>query len=597
MRTRRFDAAAGVIVALLVGGFWAGTKTVGADDPKPVKPGGKPPPPQYDHPARDPAPVAAAVDREIDRALAAARVPASACADDAEFLRRAYLDVAGRIPTAERAAAFLDSTDPDRRRKLVDELLASPDFGRHTADLWRPLLAPRDPANTKPQVDRFSPWLAEQFNRNRGWDAIAAELLGASGDVKDRPETTFLMAHAENAQPKADALAGAAGRVFLGVQLQCAECHDHPFAPWTQDDFWGVAAFFGKLRNTGTKGPPWVLTEDPDPKPLDVKNGGVERPKVRPGGVIVIPGTGGNKGAGREVTAKVLGGEAIKLDDTGPFRPRFVGWVTGKDNPYFARAFVNRVWAQLLGRGLVNPVDNLHADNKPSHPAVLDLLATEFVASGFDAKHLVRCVCNTKAYQRTSRPAAGNEQDAELFSRMAVKPVGPEALYDSLTVVYTGSADKNAPAGKPGLKSGEKPTAKPGGKPATKPGEKPTPPKPEAGKPAYRPTNPRDEFVAFFRGSGSGEAGEFAHGIPQFLRRMNGEAFNATAPVVERLVRAETGTEKAIETLYLTALSRRPTPRERELMEKYVAGRPTPAEGYDGVLWVLLNSGEFVLNR
>jgi hypothetical protein len=390
--------------------------------------------------------------------------------------------------------------------------------------------------------------------------------------VKDRPETTFLMSHAANAQPKPDLLAGAAGRVFLGVQLQCAECHDHPFAPWTQNDFWGVAAFFGKLRNTGTKGPPWVLTEDLDSKPLDVKNGGVERPKLLANGVIVIPGAGGNKGAGREVRAQVPGGDPLKLDDAAPFRPRFVEWVTNKDNPYFARAFVNRVWAVLLSRGLVNPVDNMHADNRPSHPPVLDLLAAEFAASGFDAKHLYRCVCNAKAYQRTSRPAPGNERDTTLFSRMAVKPVGPEALYDSLAVVYGGALDKNAaPGGKPG---------------GSKPGE----------KPAYGPTNPRDEFVNFFRGQG-GEVGEFAHGMPQFLRRMNGEWFNAPAPVIDRLVKAGASTEKAIATLYLTALSRRPTACEKELMAKYVAGRPTPAEGYSGVLWVLLNSGEFVLNR
>lgn len=563
-----------------------------ADDPKPAKPGVKPVP-QFEHPARDPAPVAAAIDRILDQRLAEAKVPASPLADDAEFLRRAYLDIAGHIPTAEQARAFLDGTDPDRRRKLIDELLASPGFGRHLADLWRPLLAPRDPANTKPQADKFSPWLAEQFNRNRGWDALAAEMLGATGDVKDRPETTFLMSHAENAQPKADVLAGAAGRVFFGVQLQCAECHDHPFAPWTQDDFWGLAAFFGKLRNSGTKGPPWALTEDPDPKPVAVKSGGVERPKVKTGGVIVIPSTGGNKGVGREVKPKVLGGQPLALDDAAPFRPRFVTWATGADNPYFARAYVNRVWAQMFGRGLANPVDNLHAENPPSHPAVVDVLAREFVASGFDVKHLVRCVCTTQAYQRSSRPATGNEADAELFSHMAVKPIGPEALFDSLMIVYgVGPADTNAPSGKPGT---GKPVVKP---PVPKPeATKPMPPKPEAGKPAYGPTNPRDDFVNAFRGQGGGESGEFAHGIPQFLRRMNGDAFNAPAPVVDRLVRSGVGTAEAVEALYLTTLSRRPTARERVLMAKYVAGRPSPADGYAGVLWVLLNSGEFALNR
>src|SRR5207249_7482346 len=130
----------------------------------------------------------------------------------------------------------------------------------------------------------------------------------------------------------------------------------------------------------------------------------------------------------------------------------FVDWLMRKDNPYFARAYVNRTWAQFFGRGLVNPVDNMHDGNPPSHPALLDSLAAEFAASGFDTKHLVRSICNSQAYQRTSRPASGNEKDTELFSHMAVKPVAPEALYDSLTVVYGVNADKNAPTGKPGVK-------------------------------------------------------------------------------------------------------------------------------------------------
>jgi hypothetical protein len=533
---------------------------------------------------RDPAPVAAAIDRKIDRRLVAAGVPASPAANDAEFLRRAFLDLAGTIPTPDRAAAFLDSPDPDKRRRLIDELLAAPEFGRHLADMWRPLLAPRDPANTKPQVDRFSPWLAGEFNRNRRWDSLAAELLGATGEVKDRPETTFVMAHAQNFQPMPDLLAAGAGRAFLGVQLQCAECHDHPFAPWKQGDFWGVAAFFGKLRNTGVKGPPYTLTEEPDPKPLAPKQGGVERPSIRPGGAIVIPATGGNKGAGGVMPPKLLGGEPLTFDDAAPFRPRFVAWATAKENPYFARAFANRVWAQLFGRGLVHPVDNLHDDNPASHPTVLDGLAAEFAAGGFHVKHLYRCVCATRAYQRSSRLLPGNEKDNTLFARMAVKPIGPEALYDSLAIVFseTKAGGKAVGSGKPA--GGLNPAAKPG---ETK--------KPVTGK-SYGPVNPREEFANFFRGQG-GEPGEFIHGIPQFLRRMNGEAFNATPPVIDRLVREGTSPEAAIDRLYLATLSRRPTADERALMAKYVATRPSPEQGYAGVLWVLLNTGEFVLCR
>src|SRR5262249_42880356 len=351
-----------------------------------------------------------------------------------------------------------------------------------------------------------------------------SDLLGFAGDVKDRPASTFLMTHGENFQPKPDLLAAAAGKAFLGVQLQCAECHDHPFAPWKQADFWGVAAFFGKVRNTRINGPPYVLTEDADPKPLDVKNGGSPRPTSGPGGAITIPGTGGNKGAGEVVAAKVLGGKPLTLDDAAPFRPTFVEWATGRENPYFARAFVNRAWAQLFGRGLVHAVDNLHADNPPSHPELLDLLAREFADSEFDVKHLYRCVCNSNAYQRSSRALPGNEKDALLLSKMAVKPIGPEAIYNSIETVL--GENKNASGG--GKAGGNKPA-----------GTKPAGTKPAAGKPASPAVSPRDEFVNFFRGQGGAEPGEFAHGIPQFLRRMNGAQFNAGAPMIERLVKEQ----------------------------------------------------------
>lgn len=540
--------------------------------PTALKPGMKPsppPPPSYEHPPRDPLPVAAAIDREIERRLAEAKVPLSPQADDEEFLRRPFLDIAGRIPTLDEATQFLDDTDPDKRRKLIDKLLTSQDYGRHVADLWRPLLAPRDPSG-KPGIDKFGPWLAEQFNRNRGWNAIAAELIGTTGDIKDRPETSFLMANGEMNQPKPNLVASAVGKVFLGVQIQCAECHDHPFAPWKQADFWGVAAYFGKLRNSGTKGPPWALTEDPDPNPATSKMIGIHRPAMKPGGVIVIPADGGNKGAGQEIAAKVLGGTPAALDDSAAFRPAFVSWATSRENPYFARAFVNRLWAQLFNRGLVHPVDDLREDNPATHPAVLDLLAAEFAASDFDVKHLVRCIALTRAYQRSSKPIAGNESDTELLSRMAVKPIGPESLFDSLAVLHSGKFSPMKPA---------------------------QPMKPTGAKPGFGYANPRDAFAAYFRGAGGAAPGEFDHGIPQFLRRMNGEAFAASPPLVERIARDESNPEKVVEKLYLATLSRRPTAEERKITADYIARKTSPHDGYSGVLWALLNSSEFALNR
>src|SRR5262249_19348327 len=212
-----------------------------------------------------------------------------------------------------------------------------------------------------------------QFQRARGWAKIVPGLLAADGDIAKNPQTAFVMANSEDFRPRPNLLAGSAARLSLGVQLRCAECHNHPFAPWKQADFWGTAAFFGRLRvnSKNKKGPPFILNEDPDPDPASAQ---------APGAAIVIPPTAG-KAAGQVVRARYLGGTEPDLPAEGALRPAFAAWVTSPENPYFARAAVNRMWAHFFGRGLVNPVDDLRDDNPPSHPALLDLLAEEFRAS------------------------------------------------------------------------------------------------------------------------------------------------------------------------------------------------------------------------
>jgi hypothetical protein len=577
-------------------------------------------------PARVFAPITAAIDRELDKHLAQAGVPASPRCDDAEFLRRVSLDITGRIPTLGRTTAFLDSSEPDKRRKLIDELLSTQQFGQHFGTIWRNLLAPPDPTTTKAQPDRFSPWLAEQFNHNRGWDKIVYELLTIEGDVNRTPQMAFLMANSESFEPKPNLLAAATMRYFLGVQLQCAECHNHPFARWTQEDFWSTAAFFSWLRKTGGKGPPFIIGEAaPDPLASTGKKGEAAPPPPPPGAAIAIPSTSGKNG-GKIVKARFLGGEEPKLEGDGPFRPRFAQWVVAPENPYFARAFVNRVWSQFFGRGFVNPVDNFHDDNAPSHPELLQLLAEEFKASGHDFKHLVRCLCNSQAYQRTSRSLPENEGDKKLFSRMVVKVMSPESFYDSLTVLLT---DEMAPASKSGDFKSKQPAQNKPKQPAENKPKQPTDNKPKqpnedkAKQPtdnkAKQPTenkpkqpdvkqpeakgkgmlgNSRDQFIQFFRGSAeAAEAGEFRHGIPQFLRRMNAEEFNNGSALIARLNRPGSSRDQVIEGLYLATLSRRPTATEVQLMSDYVSRRNDVEKGYAGVLWILLNSGEFVLNH
>ena len=519
--------------------------------------------PRAQPPARDPMPLAAAIDREVDQRLAEAKAPPSPPADDAEFLRRVTLDITGRIPTSERTRAFLADTDSQKRRRLIDELLASPDYGRHFGTVWRNRIMPPEAGKggKPPPADRFSPWLAEQFNQDRPWNEIVAELLTVEGDIARNPQSGFVMANSEGFRPQADRLAASVARLFLGVQLQCAQCHNHPFTGWTQADFWGTAAFFGRVRNTGKKGPPFILTEEPDlDPPATGKKGAAGAPPAAPGGAIVIPAAAG-KGAGKVVKAKFLDGTEPALDEHRPYRPVFAAWLTAPTNPYFAPAAVNRLWAHFFGRGLVNPVDNFHPDNPPSHPALLKLLAAEFTASGGDFKHLVRGLCNSRAYQRTSRPVPGNEADSQLFSHVAVKVLGPEVLYDALTTAMSAGP---APGGKRALPS----------------------------------LGSRGQFVQLFSALGdAAETGEYGAGIPQLLKLMNAEEFNRSTPIVDRLVKTGASPAQAVEELYLASLCRRPTADEVRLMSEYVARRGDRQRAYAGVLWILLNSSEFALNH
>jgi hypothetical protein len=524
---------------------------------------------------REPAVVAAAIDTLIDERLASAGVSASPAAADGEFSRRATLDILGRIPTSPEAIAFLDDADPDKCARLIDRLLADPQYGEHLATIWNELIQPRDAGSKKAVRDALTPWLAEQFNRGRGWDAIVADLLTVTGTIRDNPQAGFILANSENSEPQPHLLADATARLFWGVQLRCAECHDHPFAPWKQTDFWGTAAFFSRLRKGYTDGKSpngYTFTESPPDEPLSQKFAKLLAATDVAGPAIVVPETGG-KLANQVVRARFLGGDEPSWTDNGPYRERFVAWTTSADNPWFAANTVNRLWAQLMGRGLVNPLDGFQPGNPPSHPGVLDLLASELVASDFDIKHVLRIICSTRAYQRTSRPLADNADDAELYSHMAVKPLRPEMLYDSLSVALfpvPPKAGSKTPPGKPQPASGLQPL----------------------------PDMPRPEFVRLFgTRTGENEGSIVNSGVPQFLRLLNGKLLNEDTPALDRLLKTRPAPGEAIESLYLTALARRPTAAESRRMTDFVAGHDDEREAYADILWALVNSAEFALNH
>lgn len=493
---------------------------------------------------KDDAELSRLIDSHIDKKLAEAKVPASPVCSDEEFLRRACLDLTGVIPTEDEARQFLDSKDPKKREKLVDRLLDDPNFGKHLADIWQAKLLPRDSANRFVLREPFIDWLAESFNKNRPWNLFVFDLVSATGTVAENPAVTYFLSNRS-----VDKITDGVSQHFLGIQLQCAQCHNHPFTDWKQTEYWGMAEFFSKVRpdnpRNGNKGG--------DNTQIGVQEG-AGKTRIRD----FFPE------AAKEVPAKFLGGSEAKMAATEPYRPILARWMTSPDNPYFAKAMVNRTWALLFGTGFVNPVDDMHDENPASHPELLTGLAKNFSHNGFDVKYLYRAICNSKTYQRTSKPVKGNENDDQLFSHMTVKVMSPEQLYDSLAKV-TG----------------------PDGRAAA--------PRPRAAQNPRNRVNQRDTFVQFFlAGAEISNATEYEAGIPQALKLMNSRVLGNPG-LVRRFAGPRDEPAEVIEKIYLAALSRRPTREEVSKLKDYVSKAGTANEAYGDILWVVLNSSEFAM--
>ncbi len=488
------------------------------------------------------------IDTRINEQLAAEGIKASPLAGDAEFLRRVYLDITGVIPPADKATAFLASKDPNKRAKVIDELLASPQYGRHMADVWQALLFPHNSDNRRLSESPLVDWLRKGFNENKPWDQFVSELITASGPVDKNGAVTFFLAN-----PTPDKLTDLTSKLFMGVQLQCAQCHNHPFTKWKQTEYWGMAAFFTKVKANGR---PNAAAKNGTV--LAVSEEGKGRRTKLPESAKVVP-------------AKFFQGEQPSLSANEPYRPVLARWLTSADNPFFARAMVNRMWGQFFGRGFINPVDNMTEDNTASHPELLKELAEQFAANGFDLKDLIRAICTSQTYQRSSKPAAGNDKDTTLFSHMAVKPLSPEQLYDSLKLVLGEPA--RAPKAGPGRKGA-------------------------ANQPRGAGANPRNQFVTFFQVDESVDQTEYQAGIPQALRLMNSGEFNTErAAVLARVEKPGQMPAVVIQQLYLATLTRRPTPAEAQRLTGYVAKTHDRHKAYSDILWALLNSSEFALNH
>jgi hypothetical protein len=499
----------------------------------------------------DAAELAALIDEQIEARLHAEQILPAAQADNAEFLRRVYLDVHGVIPTGEEAARFLSDTATDKRVHLVDRLLADPRYGQYLADIWQGyLISPL--ADDSRRAEPFRVWLAERFN-TATWDQITTELLTATGKMEDNPAVIYLI---EGRHPRSvPDLTELTSRFFLGIRLSCAQCHDHPFVDWKQQDFWGMAAFFTQIQTPGKAKQVYKVGVKDDRKVTLSSLAG----DGAPDGFVLRPAT-------------FLGGEELSPDRGVSHRAALAAWMVSPDNAYFARAIVNRTWWRLFGRGLVNPVDDMHAANPPSHPELLKLLSARFIESGFDLKYLTRAIVLSRTYQRTSRTSSAVEtgktaekqvpdRDVALFGRMPVKVLSPGQLYDSLATIF--------------------------GPPAKKRGGDPR-------------LSLRAEFVQFFGDDGDPDSTEYRRGIPHLLRLMNSGQFSGYtgSNLYQRVAAADDSPDAVARDMFLTVLTRQPTDVEQQIFREYVAASEgSLKEAKRELAWALMMTSEFSLNH
>jgi hypothetical protein len=478
--------------------------------------------------------LSARIDQHIEQRLAKEKVPPAPPAGDAEFFRRLSLDLNGRIPPYAQLADFLDDTRKDKRRRWIDELMDGPDnaplYVRHFTSYWRRQLLAQTPPQSDAVVAPLEGWLRRQVRANTPYDRLARGLL------TDPQAEGFFVAN-EN---RPENLAGRASRLFLGLKLECAQCHDdRSGGPWKRTQFWELAAFFAGLRQDRAD---FIVT----------------RPRRQQPGPARI-----RVGDSRTwVEARFPDGSRPDWKRAVTPRQALAGWITRRDNPWFAPALVNRLWHYFFGAGLIDPVDGLGVeDNKPSHPELLDELAHQFVAHDFDLKYLIRAIVLSRAYQRSGKQTQPRQAEPRLFARAATRPLTPEQLYDSL-VLATGY--------RPG----------PGG----------------AAAPA------RAEFLALFDDPDSQPA-DFQSSVQQALMMMNGKFVEEVSrPARSTTVAAVIDGKKPrplakrIEDLYLVILSRKPRPLETKRLLEYAAARESKQALRD-VFWALLNSTEFILNH
>ena len=501
------------------------------------------------------------VDKHVNAKLRKMKILPSDLCSDADFVRRIYLDVTGRPPTAEQARAFLNDkvASKEKREKLIDELLGSPDYVNYWANKWADLLQCNSENLGQKGVWLFRQWIQKAVARNMPYDQFVRELLTAEGSAYLNPAVNYLRVLREPGKITEDV-----SQTFLGVRFNCNKCHDHPFEKWTQNQYYEFGAYFSQVSiKRGFVGREVIRNNTGDNTPVtgeeiiyrSYKGGEVKHPKTD-----------------MDVPPRVPFGTAKEPGDDVDRREPFVDWLTSPENPLFAKSMANRVWSYFFGKGIIDPVDDIRASNPPSNPELLDALTEAFVKNKFDVKQLMRTICRSRTYQLSFIANKWNEDDKMNFSHAWPRRLSAEQMYDAVMAATGVRPDFN---GMPqGMRAVEVPDGKVSG----------------------------DDFLALFGRPKRLSACECERTsnitLSHALNMINGvtvsDAINKPDNKVAKLVEMHKDDKKLVEEIYLACLNRLPSEKEVAAIDLSKGPRLEIAQD---LTWALINSPAFLFNR
>lgn len=467
-------------------------------------------------------------------------------APEVTFHRRAYLRAIGRLPTPEETRTYLADDDPGKRGKLIDQLLEQPEYADFWANKWADLLRPNPYRVGIKAVWTLDAWLRKAFRENMPYDQFARELITARGSTWRNGATVIF-----RDRPVTEEIGSSISRLFLGVRLECAKCHHHPFEVWSQDDFYSFAAFFARVGHHGGLSPPI--------------SGGEELIFNSPSGSLKHGRTG------EPVLPQTLHGDPLSLDAEVDPRDVLADWLTDPDNPYFAQVMANRVWSELMGRGLVEPVDDIRATNPATNQPLLDFLADDFRDHGYDVKHLIRTIMTSSVFGLSATPGARNVADLENFSRYYRQRLRAESLLDAVNDVL--DTEEEFDAMPPGSRATQLWTHRASSLFLDAFGR----PDPNQDPPCERTSDTT---------------------TPQILHLMNSPALNGKISAEEarpaRLAASERSLREVVEEAYLLTYCRFPTQEENARAEQLLASASSRRTGVEDLFWALMNTPEFL---